>query len=380
MIKLLTRIDTSIALALMLFVMVAYSMWQVNLKRDKNRYLILATIGLFFELTLTVIYNVLLYLKATDLAILIIFSFMLLQGTLASEFIIFYVLNFFGIKNINKTKKMCIYLPFLVEAYMLVENTITGSSFRIVNGELSRGPIFLYHIIILIVHLIVCLTISVINRKNVNKTDFSIIISTGILLTVIFGLEAGNRDVTILWNNITFAIIVYYSLSQDRMVEYDILTKAMAPEYFYVFELKEIKKKNNKNIIAILDLDDIGSINKFIGLDEGDKVLRKVVDTLYRTLDINDKVIRISGDKFGIVFDTEDMDIATKNLNNFKEKIQKYNEKSNNKYNIEYSLAIDVFNLNEVHFVDAIGELTKQIYEIKKYKNDHYLKTFSQEI
>lgn len=380
MVNLFTIIDTSLMFIVVLVIMLVTSMWQVSLKRNKNKFLILATLGLILELTLTIIYNTFCYLKIDDYTISIILSFMIVVGTVSSIFIIFYLINVFGVKKIKKRILLLGLLPVILQGYLLIQNLYTGSSFKVVDTVVKTGKLFSFHVDLLIFHLFICCVITIFNRKKISKKEFRTIMITAVLLGLIFTIEVANRNITILWSNITYAIIVYYALIQEDLIEYDSLTKAISLEYFYTTLLKEIKTKKREYTFALLDVDDLRSINKVFGVEEGDLVLKKIVETLYRTIGINDKVIKIAGDKFAIILEDDDIEKANKKLTNFKNKIVKYNDRSNNKYNIEYTLSMGVYDLNEIYFIDIMRKLTKEIYEIKKYKTDHYLKTFTQEM
>lgn len=375
-----SRIDTSFGLATMLLVMITYSMWQISLKRDKNKNLILATLGLFTEINIVIVYNILLSTHASDFAVVLILTLAIFSGTYASEYIIFFIYNSCGIRKISKKKTFLLALPFIIEIFILLENLFTGSSFTISNGELIRGPLFVYHRAILVFNLAICIVIALKYKKNISKDNFRIIAFIALMLFAILALEGIVKNITILWNNIAYAIIIYYCLSHEKLAEYDTLTKALTMEYFYLWEIKELREESNKYIIALLDVDDIVSINKFIGIEEGDKVLKRIISTLYKTLTLEDKVVRLHGDKFAIIFNTKDIEKANDKLTILKQKIKNYNAISNNKYNIEYTIAMDIFDLNEINFVDIVRNLTEEIYKIKEVKEEYYIKTFTQEV
>lgn len=299
-------------------------------------------------------------------------TIILLNGNIISILIIYFVLNFFGVSKFSKRIFILSFIPFIFQTWSLVENMFTNSSFNIVNGEIIYGKIYFLHNLMLIISLISCLSIATIKRKNVPKYEYKVILLIGFLLSIPLVINIFAKNLIIFWDMNTYIIIAFYSIMQEKIVEYDATTGAISMQYFSAFTLREMIEKRKKYTVALLDVDNLTEINNTFGVEEGDVILKKIVEEIIKVKREKDKVVRMVGDKFLIIFDTDDLKVVSKIIKKFEEKINDYNIKSYKKYNIEFSLYYEVFNYNDSLFEDCVRKLTTYIYNIKKQKLIEY--------
>lgn len=79
----------------------------------------------------------------------------------------------------------------------------------------------------------------------------------------------------------------------------------------------EIFKNNQSDniFIAIIDLDNFKKINDKYGHPEGDKILKKLVEIIKKSLKEQDMVFRYGGEEFTIIFKNKNKDEVLKSLN-----------------------------------------------------------------
>ncbi len=327
------------------------------------------------QLVLGIVFSIVMHLK-NDFVAEILYSIILLYGTSISIFIIYFLINFFGINKVPRKIILLSIIPLIVQALALVENIFNNTYFKIENGTLIYGSLYNLHAIILIFNLFICLVISFLKRKNVSKYEYRAILFTAVLLSIPLTANLFVRNVIMFWNMIASIIIVFYIIMQEKLVEYDTLTQATSMQYFNTFTLRKLINTNKKYIIALLDVDNLTAINNTFGYEEGDLVLKKIVETIIKVKREEDRVVRLVGDKFVIIFDTDDLTKVSKVIKNLEEEIGNYNKESYKKYNIEFTLFYENYDSTTKLFSDIIRKLTSYIYDIKKAKLIEYEKMY----
>jgi diguanylate cyclase (GGDEF)-like protein len=89
----------------------------------------------------------------------------------------------------------------------------------------------------------------------------------------------------------------------------DALTGAWNRRYFDRFiesVLTRAKRRRNDVTLLLFDIDDFKSYNDRFGHSAGDEILREVVRLLGSVIRPTDRVCRIGGDEFAVVFDAPD--------------------------------------------------------------------------
>jgi len=70
--------------------------------------------------------------------------------------------------------------------------------------------------------------------------------------------------------------------------------------------IRSARRRKTTGCFIFIDIDDFKSINDSFGHDEGDRVLKKIVDVLHENLRDSDVVARIGGDEFGAILTDSD--------------------------------------------------------------------------
>ena len=154
------------------------------------------------------------------------------------------------------------------------------------------------------------------------------------------------------WNAVVrlgFFLIVTYILSElrqftDREAERartDYLTNAANLRSFYELagdELSRARRFKRPLTLAYLDIDNFKFINDGLGHVAGDLLLRKVAETIRSSIRIIDKLARVGGDEFVVLFPETGPD----SVNSVIERIQKglRNVARENQWPITFSLGV----------------------------------------
>ncbi len=135
--------------------------------------------------------------------------------------------------------------------------------------------------------------------------------------------------------------------------------------FFFIEELKrkllKYKRENKKLIVAFVDLDNFKHVNDTLGHEEGDRVLKKVVEIIKKNIREYDLLARYGGDEFILFFDTENKKVVEKILKRIVKKINYQFEKY--KISASYGLAIYPDDSEDVNELLRIAD--EKMYEQK---------------
>jgi len=150
-----------------------------------------------------------------------------------------------------------------------------------------------------------------------------------------------------------------------ELIFIDPLTEVNNRAYLNIIKTK-IKKISGPAIILMIDIDNFKEINDTFGHVVGDKVLKKLAQTLRKNVKITDEVIRYGGEEFLIIAyrcDLEEGKILAERLRRKIEDI-KFN-KRDPKFKITVSIGLSIYEPQE-DLLTAIEKADKAMYKAKQ--------------
>ena len=145
----------------------------------------------------------------------------------------------------------------------------------------------------------------------------------------------------------------------DQVANEDMLTGAFNRRYFYdkVEEVIENSEKRNKTFsIAMIDIDKFKNINDTYGHDEGDRVLKSLVETIQSHIREDDIFVRFGGEEFIVLFPNTTLNQAVKISKQLRELI----EKNSQTQKVHFTISIGV---SEFYLQESIEETIKRADE-----------------
>lgn len=126
------------------------------------------------------------------------------------------------------------------------------------------------------------------------------------------------------FNDITLTI--EEKLDLENRVLHDSLTDAFNREFLeknMVSILHKHKKSNLKTAVIFFDIDLFKQVNDKFGHDVGDKVLKKLSDTVHQSLRNGDFFVRYGGEEFLVIAGSQQLEDAERIAENLRRKIEK---------------------------------------------------------
>jgi len=141
--------------------------------------------------------------------------------------------------------------------------------------------------------------------------------------------------------------------------------------------LKYLKKCINRSneygkhlTICFIDINNLKFVNDNFGHAEGDTLIETVANLINSGLRINDKVMRLGGDEFLVIFDECKLERAKLIWSRIEKDIEHYNKVSDLKYNLSVSSGFSEYNK---HLFTSMNEFIKCADE-EMYRNKKIMK------
>jgi len=162
----------------------------------------------------------------------------------------------------------------------------------------------------------------------------------------------------------------------EKLAHYDTLTDCCSRGHGLALLEQQIKAANrNKTPILLLylDIDRFKYINDAFGHDEGDDVLKKVVQLFKSTLREVDIICRIGGDEFLLILANTSSEKAPQIREKINKNLGKLNQKLNRPYNIDFSIGLSHYNpSNPLSIEELIKIADENMYKEKKKKKEGF--------
>ena len=148
-----------------------------------------------------------------------------------------------------------------------------------------------------------------------------------------------------------------------------LLNRVTAQNYI----VSSLSKKNKKYAFSILDIDLFKSLNDNFGHPVGDKVIKKVAETLQECFNFENTVIsRFGGDEFVVFFEYENETEIENHMNNLYEKVKDISKNLNIARDITLSAGIALSIDNNLDFDTLFKNADKALYEAKTRGKNRY--------
>jgi diguanylate cyclase (GGDEF)-like protein len=205
-----------------------------------------------------------------------------------------------------------------------------------------------------------------------------VILFTVLVLTILYGaglfMDILTGSTKLIWPCICALLLYTYFVIAQNETKLDSLTGLGNRYSFYEF-IDYLAKHHTESswIIAMLDVDDIKTINSTYGHLEGDNVLRQLAAILKRSVRENDFACRYSGDEFILAARAED---GIENLlKDIKHDIEKYNMKSQKPYILNISYGFDMFSPDKSEHIEEFlihidGLMEKHKLELRRLSDE----------
>ena len=232
--------------------------------------------------------------------------------------------------------------------------------------------------------------------KRIIKIDLVVYIMSFLLYFNAYIFILKNWEIVKSIKNISFFIITYLILyelgffyilflsnkySLERLKFKKILKTASEDSLTGVLSrssgLKYLKKCINRSneygkhlTICFIDINNLKFVNDNFGHAEGDTLIETVANLINSGLRINDKVMRLGGDEFLVIFDECKLERAKLIWSRIEKDIEHYNKVSDLKYNLSVSSGFSEYNK---HLFTSMNEFIKCADE-EMYRNKKIMK------
>ncbi|MGL5429936.1 MAG: GGDEF domain-containing protein [Vibrio sp.] len=166
-------------------------------------------------------------------------------------------------------------------------------------------------------------------------------------------------------NNKAFILTTVNSHENSIVYQKDTLTNCYTRDL--IKNIKTLDHLHKKLIIAYIDLDGFKLINDIYGHALGDTCLKEFISILRAHLksdDMNDIIVRIGGDEFIILFNTNDLKVIDQKMSYINKKVIEHFKNKGIILSFSYGLAIH----NSIDINETIVNADKNMY-LNKYKN-----------
>lgn len=276
-------------------------------------------------------------------------------------------------KRIRK-KAFIITFPIAINALIVISAPLNGLIFSITNSNIyHRGPAFFLPVVSSYFLIFYSIIFTIINRANMKKDEFIILIFFALPSVIGGGLQAFNYGILLLWSTSAFTLAIMYIYLQQKMTQVDSLTGAWTRGTLDRYLDRRISRsvKSGGFGAIMIDLDNFKSINDAFGHTEGDRALRNVVCILKSALRKEDVVARYGGDEFVILLEMSLNSDVEKIIERIEQSFDNWNAMPGIHYILEYSSGYSVYipesalTMDEFLFrVDSLMYASK--YERKK--------------
>ena len=126
---------------------------------------------------------------------------------------------------------------------------------------------------------------------------------------------------------------------------------------------KLLKSKNQKNTLALLDIDFFKNINDTLGHEGGDQALKQV-GSLIRTTFSKFTVARVGGEEFAIILPEIELERGREYFEAFRKKLASYDFSISDK-SIKITTSIGLADFQDTSLTQAMRVADKALYEAK---------------
>lgn len=270
-----------------------------------------------------------------------------------------------------KLRRLIRGVPIAIILVLVLTNPSTGYLFRILPGNIyERGPLFLHQILLNIV--IVAQTYVTLFKhrchldasKLFSLAAFPVLPMVGVLLQLLF------YGVTMIWSNMTLALLLIFLNVQKSLLLVDSLTGI--DNRRSVDNLIESMGERRRDVLyggMMLDIDNLKEINDLYGHAVGDLAIKRAAEIIKSALRKGDFVARYAGDEFFVVIEVAEAEALSRAVERIRQAFSDYNRHSEEPWEINVSIGFDTFCYESAESVDqAMRRIDDLMYQEKKQR------------
>lgn len=375
--NLLLRIDNNLLAIIVSLIFISNMSNRLDRKDKKNivffNMFILSVIEMSIE-TVTCIINRQPYLWLIPITIILHLILFILGPIITYMWYVFS--KIWVCDKYNWKKDILVLIPLIINTLMVLSSPFFKIVFSISeNNVYQRGPLFMVSVVTAYFYLIYSFLFVYINKDKINTTEYLPLLLFGVFPAICGLIQSLFYGLLLMWNSLSFSMIIAYVYLQERMIHIDHLTGAWTREKFHLYLNKLIRNSKVKHFaIAFIDLDDFKEINDKYGHNEGDKALKAVVHIIKGTLGKGSYIARYGGDEFILILHA-DSEIEIKGiLQKIDAAFENYNNLSKNPYKLKYSYGYKCYDselkMSADEYISYVDELMyKSKYNKKLEKN-----------
>jgi two-component system, cell cycle response regulator len=167
---------------------------------------------------------------------------------------------------------------------------------------------------------------------------------------------------------LTIKLLNYVELSKTFLTNhvYDTLTNVYSRKYgeeAAKSEFKSAKLSKNSFTVLAFDMDNMSTLNFYLGKATGDKILQECSDILKKRSGTLDFIYRLSGERFVVVFPNKLLEEVLTLANSILKEVETLTVKYNMK--ISFTGAVGVLNLSTLEYEDLIHSVIECLENAK---------------
>lgn len=268
-----------------------------------------------------------------------------------------------------KLRRLIRGVPIAIILGLVLTNPSTGYLFRILPGNIyERGPLFLHQILLNIVIVAQTYVTLFKHRRHLDASKlfslaaFPVLPMVGVLLQLLF------YGVTMIWSNMTLALLLIFLNVQKSLLLVDSLTGI--DNRRSVDNLIESMGERRRDVLyggMMLDIDNLKEINDLYGHAAGDLAIKRAAEIIKNALRKGDFVARYAGDEFFVVIEVAESQALGRAVERIQRAFCEYNRNTAEAWEINVSIGYDTFRYESAESVDqAMRRIDDLMYQEKK--------------
>jgi len=265
-------------------------------------------------------------------------------------------------------------LPAIANILLVLTSPFTKAVFNITESNVyERSFLFFMPVATAYFYLAFSYIFIYINKKRLTKIEFLPFMLFGVFPAIGGLVQSLVYGILLIWSSIAFSMIMLYSYLQQQMLQKDYLTGAWSREKLHSHLHRRIRQ-NNKSIgfsIVFIDLDNFKAINDKLGHNEGDKLLKDLVQIINKILRKGDSITRYGGDEFILFLNVESRSHVETIMERISDSIENYNNTLNHSCKLEFSYGYDLYDFHSNMTVDEyIQYVDELMYKVKRSRKN----------
>ena len=126
--------------------------------------------------------------------------------------------------------------------------------------------------------------------------------------------------------------LIYEHRQLENIARFDILTG--------LYNRRILDKIREYSAVVMIDVDNFKGVNDNFGHDEGDRVLKYIAKVLINHIRISDVACRFGGDEFAIIFNSCDLEVILKRMEEIRKEVEMYGEFTNTGVSLSVGVAV----------------------------------------